>query len=118
MIGALYAALSKLPSDQHVKYTRIARAAFTKKAYERLEALIMADTTERRESILDAIEAEGEARGEARGEAKMLLLILEQRGIALDESDRERIIGCTDLEQLQYWGTRAFQVDSAERLFA
>ncbi|GAB3654759.1 hypothetical protein GCM10028833_28800 [Glycomyces tarimensis] len=122
VIRALYAALSQLPEDQHVKYTRIARAAFSRKAFERLEALTMADTSARGAFIYDAIEARGEARGEAKGEAKgiaeMLLLILEQRGIALDDADRERITSCTDLEQLQYWATRAFQVDSVERLFA
>ena len=81
-------------------------------------ALVKSDTNEERKmSFIDRLEAQGEAKGEAKGHAEMLLLILDQRGIEIGEAERERITSCTDLEQLQYWATRAFQVDSAERLF-
>lgn len=77
------------------------------------------DTNEERKmSFIDRLEAKGEARGKAEGHAEMLLLILDQRGIEIDDAERLRITSCTDLEQLQYWATRAFQVDSAERLFS
>jgi hypothetical protein len=90
----------------------------SEKALERLEALVKSDTNEERKmSFIDILEAQGEVRGELKGHAEMLLLILDQRGIAIDESDREQIDSCTDLGQLQYWATRAFQVDTAERLF-
>ncbi|WP_100448013.1 RpnC/YadD family protein [Glycomyces xiaoerkulensis] len=81
----------------------------------------MADTTETRPTIFDKLEergkAEGRTEGRTEGEVDMLLLILEQRGIELDEADRERITSCTDTGQLRYWATRAFQVDTADRLF-
>lgn len=88
----------------------MANRVLSEKALERLEALVKTDTNdERKASFIDRIEAKGHAR--------MLLLILDQRGIEIDDSDRERIDSCTDLEQLQYWATRAVQVETAERLF-
>lgn len=118
VMAALYEALWILPADLRQKYTRIANRVLSEKALERLEAQVQADTNEERKmSFIDRLEAQGEVKGKAEGHAAMLLLILEQRGIAIDDAERERITSCTDLEQLQYWATRAFQVDSAARLF-
>ncbi|WP_285487082.1 hypothetical protein, partial [Amycolatopsis taiwanensis] len=47
--------------------------------------------------------AEGEAKGRAEGEAKAVLAVLESRGIEVPEQARERISGCTDLDQLEGW---------------
>jgi hypothetical protein len=118
VMAALYEALWILPEHLRQKYTRIANRVLSERALERLEALVKSDTNEERKmSFIDRLEAQGEAKGEAKGHAEMLLLILDQRGIEIGEAERERITSCTDLEQLQYWATRAFQVDSAERLF-
>ncbi|HEX2570633.1 MAG TPA: hypothetical protein VH877_13840 [Polyangia bacterium] len=51
--------------------------------------------------------AEGEAKGRAEGEVRALLALLTARGIAVDPSTRDRILGCTDLEQLERWIVRA-----------
>ena len=51
--------------------------------------------------------AEGEARGEARGEAKMLLRIIALRGVDLSDAERQRILACTDDDQLGRWAARA-----------
>lgn len=114
VLAALYAALLNMANTDQETYIRIAYGALSEKALRRLEAIAMADTTEQRPRIFDLFEE----RGRAQGEAEMLLFVLEQRGIELDEADRERVTSCTDLEQLRYWATRAFQVDSAERLFS
>jgi len=60
---------------------------------------------------------EGEARGEARGEAGAVLRVLKARGIPVSDEQRERIISCTDLDQLSTWLDRVSLVDSAEKLF-
>ncbi|WP_067480323.1 hypothetical protein [Actinomadura hibisca] len=59
-----------------------------------------------------------EAEGVAKGEAKMLLHVLDGRGITLSEEGRERIGSCTDEAQLLAWMDRALNVTSEEELFA
>jgi flagellar biosynthesis/type III secretory pathway protein FliH len=62
-------------------------------------------------------EAKGKAEGRAEGEARIVLRILQTRGIELTNEQRELITGCTDLEQLETWGCRAVTADSAHELF-
>lgn len=52
----------------------------------------------------------------AMGEAKMLLLVLEARGIAVPDDVRERVTSCADPEQLERWIQRAVVIDKAEDL--
>lgn len=61
--------------------------------------------------------AEGEVRGEARGEAKAVLMLLEDRKVALSEEDRARITATTGMVVLQRWLVRAPFVSSVENLF-
>ena len=44
--------------------------------------------------------------------------MLESRGLTLSESDRERILGCTDTAMLERWLQRAALVDSVDKLFS
>jgi len=60
---------------------------------------------------------QGKAEGRAEGEAKALLAVLEARGIAIDAPTRERILGCTDSEQLQRWLVRAATMSSIREVF-
>jgi hypothetical protein len=62
--------------------------------------------------------AEGEARGEARGEAKAVLAVLEARGLVPTEQQRERVLACADLEQLNTWVRKAVTLVDVEELFA
>lgn len=62
--------------------------------------------------------AQGEAEGEAKGEAKMILRVLEVRGVPVSDALRERVTTCTDLDLLDTWATRAVTVEHAEELFA
>ncbi|GLZ12241.1 hypothetical protein Acsp04_24760 [Actinomadura sp. NBRC 104425] len=61
--------------------------------------------------------AQGIAEGEAVGEAKSVLLILEARGITVTDEQRQRVLTCTDLQQLETWVRRAATISSADELF-
>jgi hypothetical protein len=61
---------------------------------------------------------QGEAKGQAKGEARAVLAVLDARGIEVPDELRERIAGCTDLEQLDTWVRRAATARTAQDLFA
>lgn len=61
--------------------------------------------------------AEGRAEGEARGEARMLLHLIELRGIPASERDRERILSCMDCAQLERWAARVLTARTTDDLF-
>ena len=46
-----------------------------------------------------------------------MLIFLEARGIAVDDEARERITGCTDLEQLELWVRRSVTAETVDDLF-
>lgn len=55
--------------------------------------------------------------GRAEGRAKDILLLLAHRGVEVTEEDRERIVGCGDLEVLGRWFTRAITAASVAEVF-
>jgi hypothetical protein len=68
-----------------------------------LEALMQQGNYEYQSDFARGYVAEGEAKGEAKGKAAGLLLALRIKGFEVSEALRERILGCTDLEQLDTW---------------
>jgi hypothetical protein len=60
----------------------------------------------------------GQAVGEARGEANAVLAFLETRGLAPTEEQRQRVLACTDLEQLNSWVRRAVTLSDVDELFS
>jgi uncharacterized protein involved in propanediol utilization len=46
-----------------------------------------------------------------------LLEVLEARGLQVDEQSRQRIVACTELEQLRRWLRKAVSVQSVQELF-
>ncbi|MBK8266513.1 MAG: hypothetical protein IPK80_34960 [Nannocystis sp.] len=62
--------------------------------------------------------AAGRAEGEAKGEAKAILQILELQGLAVPEDARQRILTCTDPEQLDTWLRRTLRAQTLAELFA
>ncbi|MFI7632556.1 hypothetical protein [Nonomuraea sp. NPDC049400] len=56
--------------------------------------------------------------GRAQGEAKLVLKALEERGVPVTKSARERILACRDLALLDAWFVRSLKVTAAEELFA
>jgi hypothetical protein len=62
--------------------------------------------------------AEGLAEGRTEGEATALLSFLEARGLEPNEGQCQRILGCTDLDQLNSWVRKAATIVDVEELFA
>jgi hypothetical protein len=63
-------------------------------------------------------EARGKAEGKAEGKAQAVLAVLEARGFYPTEQQRQRILACTDLEQLNTWVRKAVALVDVEELFA
>ncbi|MEA2600561.1 MAG: hypothetical protein QOF89_1553 [Acidobacteriota bacterium] len=84
-------------------------------------ALIAKDNPEIRQEKA-AAEAQGRARGLAEGAAGARALdvvaILETRGLIVTEAQRQRILSCTDLDQLSLWLRRAVLAASADEITA
>ncbi|MFB4304226.1 hypothetical protein [Actinomadura sp. NTSP31] len=53
----------------------------------------------------------------AEGEADAVLSVLETRGLAVPNDIRDKVAGCTDIDQLKRWVRRAVVIDHAEQLF-
>lgn len=71
-------------------------------------------------AVVEALAAKGnpellrrEAAAEAKGEAGSILKVLETRGIAVSEAQREEILSCHDLDRLDRWLRRATLASSA-----
>ncbi|AKZ57528.1 hypothetical protein SAM23877_4483 [Streptomyces ambofaciens ATCC 23877] len=62
----------------------------------------------------DRAELEG---GRAGGRAEDILLLLERRGVPVSGGERERIVGCGDLDVLGVWFTRAITAGSVAEVF-
>ncbi|RSN66251.1 hypothetical protein [Actinomadura sp. WAC 06369] len=61
--------------------------------------------------------AEGKAEGRTEEAAKLVLRILQKRGVCVSDDARRRITECTDLEQLEEWVLDAGTVASVDELF-
>jgi hypothetical protein len=72
-------------------------------------------TRERTEELMQTVgarlraegRAEGEVKGEAKGRASYLLRTLAARGVHVDDSFRQRVLACKDVETLDRWFDRA-----------
>jgi hypothetical protein len=84
-------------------------------ARAKLEALIM--QTEEYRTIFDAVEERAEARGEVKGKAEALLAVLASRGVMLTSEQRELIMSCLNLEQVDRWFDRSLAATSADDVF-
>jgi hypothetical protein len=58
------------------------------------------------------------AEGEAKGEARLVLAVLDARGIHVPDDVHACITECTDADQLEAWGRRAAVIQTIEDLFA
>ena len=61
--------------------------------------------------------AEGKVEGKAEGEAALLLRIIDRRGVAISAHDRDRVLRCTDLAQIEAWADRALTATSRDQIF-
>ena len=60
--------------------------------------------------------AEGRTEGRAEGTAEAILRVLAARGLPASEALRHRILGTTDLDQLQQWLQQAVVVTVADEI--
>ncbi len=61
--------------------------------------------------------AEGRVEGRVEGRREAILQVLDARGLRLSDVQRERVLGCADLERLARWLERAAVAESAEAVF-
>lgn len=62
-------------------------------------------------------QSEPAQRAHRKGRAESILDVLDARGVAVSDAERERIVGCRDLAQLERWIRRAATASSATELF-
>jgi hypothetical protein len=62
-------------------------------------------------------EAMGVPKGEAIGIAKTIISVLEARGLTVTESQRQRVLDCTDVAQLNRWVDRSVTITDVAALF-
>lgn len=67
--------------------------------------------------VAEKVREEGREEGRLEDRAGMTLRILEWRAIPVSEAVRERVLACSDLEQLEVWARRALTAERAEELF-
>lgn len=119
--------LAGLDAETLAAYTRIVLMAAPDESSRRaLEALMATVFKSEFLDKLEALAAEAEARGSARGEAhgeaagraKMILQVLAARGIAAPAEIRDQVLACTDIGQLDAWGSKAATAQSIEEIFS
>ncbi|MFB8275720.1 hypothetical protein [Nocardia colli] len=112
VLSALLAALEKTDDERSKMYYDIVLATMSESAKRHLEEL-MTTGYEYQSDFARKYVAEGEVAGVAR----MVLDVLDIRGIAVSDEIRERISGCHDVDQLETWHRRAMLADTADDLF-
>jgi hypothetical protein len=121
--GGVLSVAQGLGPERLAAYTRIVLMAAPDEPSRRaLEALM---ATVFKNEFLDTLQAEAEARGSARGEARgeaagraqMILQVLAARNIAVPTEIRDQVLACTDIGQLDAWGSKAAVAPSVEEIF-
>jgi hypothetical protein len=125
--GATLRAIAGLDAVRLATYTRIVLVAAPDESSRRALEMLMA--TVFKNAFLDKLEAEAKARGEAEGralgeangraegEARMILQVLDSRGIAVPDRVRDQVLACTDIGALEPWGRKAAVARSIEEIF-
>jgi len=75
-------------------------------------------TTEYEKTLVERIHDQGIAEGEARGKAEAVLRLLDARGLALSQEQRQQVMSCTDAVQLDLWFDRTITAGTAAEVFA
>jgi|SRR5690349_19244147 len=90
-----------------------------------LAVAALLDAAEADNAVVDALDAKNnpalrkrEVIAEAKGVAESVLKVLETRGIAVHEVQREEILRCQDLDRLNRWLSRAVLASSADEILS
>ncbi|WP_338765323.1 hypothetical protein V7968_40460 [Nocardia vulneris] len=103
--------LADLDRETRNTYTRFVRHAASDAATKALEELMASSIY--RDEFMDGLLDQGRAEGEA----KSLLRILAVRRFDVPDDLRNRIMACTDTEQLESWIERAVVAESLAAVF-
>jgi len=100
-----------VPEERLVLYSGLIVAALSEAA--RKAFLMLPQGYEYQSQIV----RESIQQGITQGRATDVLEVLDARGLVVSDADRERILGCTDLELLARWIRRAATVAATDLLF-
>jgi hypothetical protein len=117
VLHALLVALRTMDHDHASLYADIVLATLPEATRHYLEALMALGTYEYQSDFARRYFAQGKTEGKTEGEAAALLAVLAARGIEVPAEARDRITGCTDLDQLDTWVRRASTASSIGDLF-
>jgi hypothetical protein len=113
MLPALATILDLSDPDDADQYAELVAATLRGPALDYWEKLMATRTFEFQSRYARRLRAEGRAEGEAR----MLLKMLDRRGIDVPDHIRTRISECTDLDQLDTWADRVLTAATIRDLF-
>lgn len=118
---AALGAVAGLPDEAGRVYSDLIFAALGKAARVKLEALMDESKYVYRSDFALKHQGigrqEGRVEGRAEGLGLAIVTFLSARGLSVSGADRERILGCTDLQLLEEWTRRAAVATSVEDLF-
>lgn len=113
LLTALVAGLRTIEEKQATLYADVVCAALPETARKYLESLMATRAYEYQSEFVSKFVRQGRVEGEA----EAVLAVLDARGFDVPDGVRDRITGCSDLDQLSRWVRRAAVVDSLEDLF-
>ena len=100
-------AVMTLDEDRVLFYNDLVVAALSEAARRSLEALMQPEGYEYQSDFARKYfgngKAEGKAEGEAKGKRDMLLLLFERAGVALSDTQQQKLESCDNLKQLDRW---------------
>jgi hypothetical protein len=67
---------------------------------------------------VSAVRSQGREEGRTTGHAEAIIDVLDDRGIVMQDADREQILDCSDADTLRSWLRRALRVSAVSELFA
>ena len=118
---ATLAAVWDLPGEKREAYSDLVLVAYEKEARAAFEELMMSGHYDFQSDFARTYQAkgreEGREEGRAEGRAEALLAVFEARRLHVSNEARDRILACTDSEQLDVWIRRAVSVATVDELF-
>ncbi|MGE3284873.1 MAG: hypothetical protein AB7J32_02075 [Pseudonocardia sp.] len=123
VLDALVAALATIDAERATLYSDLVHAVLPTAARRYLEELVKIGTSEY-EYQSDFVRrfvfqgrVEGRVEGQVEARAQDVLAVLDARGVDVPPDVRDRILACTELEQLDTWLRRAATADVVDELF-
>ena len=111
LFALLYRMISPLPKLPQVD------TSLSESNRKAMEELMAAGIYEYQSDFAKTHQARGRAEGEALGRVEALLAVLDARGLIVSETDRARVLACTDAATLDRMIRKAVTVSSVDALF-